>query len=287
MTAHNTWLPALAAAALFGATAHAAEADPDRQVASRVAEVRKLLGPGFIIERSAMFVVAGNLAPARFRRILRGTVGRCSQALWASYCQKKPDYPITIYLFKDDATYREYARKLFGDKEVSHFGYYRPWDQTLVMNIGTGTGTLVHEMTHALVKPDFPDIPTWFDEGLASLHEQCQVAPTKITGLTNWRLAGLQKAIREGRLVPLATLVAMTTAQFRGPGEGLHYAEARYLAMYLQKQGKLRDFYRKFRDNFKKDRTGAHTLEAVTGKPAAALQAEWVAWVETLRYPPR
>ena len=46
-------------------------------------------------------------------------------------------------------------------------------------------------------------------------------------------------------------------------------------------------FYRKFRDNFKKDRTGAHTLETVTGKSAAALQTEWVAWVKTLRYPAR
>lgn len=105
---------------------------------------------------------------------------------------RKPDYPIAIWLFADDRSYRDGAKRLFGDTRVSHFGDFRPWDQTMVMNVGTGTGTLVHELTHALLKPDFPDCPAWFEEGLASLHEQCQLLPTSIRGLVNWRLPELE-----------------------------------------------------------------------------------------------
>jgi hypothetical protein len=139
-------------------------------------------------------------------------------------------------------------------------------------------------MTHALVKPDFPEIPKWFDEGLASLHEQCLPTRTTLKGLVNWRLGELQQAIREGKLVPLTELVATTVEEFLGPEETLHYAEARYLVMYLQRLGLLRGFYREFRDNVKKDPTGAKTLAAVTGKSIPDLEKEWAAWVKTLRF---
>jgi hypothetical protein len=259
-------------------------ADLDRQAASAMTAMRKKLGGGFLVERDGVFVVAGNLSRRQFDAYLQHTIGAGARALWNAYCTKKPDYLITIYLFRDDKSYRHWAKELFGDRDVSHFGYYRPWDQTLVMNIGTGGGTLVHELTHALVKPDFPDIPTWFDEGLGSLHEQCSLAGGGIVGLVNWRLPAVQEAVRKGALVPLTRLVATTTAEFRGAKESLHYAEARYLCMYLQKLGVLKRFYREFRDGFKEDRTGAKTLVKVTGKPLADLEREWVAWVKTLRW---
>jgi len=259
----------------------------DAATGRRLAAMRDRLGSGFLVEREGIFLIAGNLTPPVFERIRVQTIRLCAEAMWETYFQRKPDYPILICLFADDASYRHWAKDLFADTEVSHFGYYRPGDHTLVMNIGTGTGTLVHEMTHALIRPDFPSVPTWFDEGLASLHEQCQVAGDRIVGLVNWRLPELQKAIEAGRLVPLAALVATSDAEFRGEERGLHYAEARYLAMYLQQRGLLERFYRQFRDGHKGDPTGAKTLAAVTGHSLQELERDWVAWVKTLRFPPR
>ena len=85
------------------------------------------------------------------------------------------------------------------------YGYYKPQQRTLVMNISTGGGTLVHELTHALIDFDFPLVPDWFNEGLASLHEACHILPdeSRIEGLTNWRLPGLQQAVAERRLPSL------------------------------------------------------------------------------------
>ncbi len=272
---------------LAAALAAAAADDLGKKVEKKLGEVKAKLDDSFIVEREGLYVVAGNLPRGQFERIRRGTIRASSERMWTAYFEKKPDYPIVVYLFQGDKSYRGWAKKLFNDTRVSHFGYYRPWDQTLVMNIGTGTGTLVHELTHALMKPDFPDVPTWFDEGLASLHEQCSIGRETIVGLENWRLPALQKAIKEKRLVPLPALVATTAAEFRGENEGLHYAEARYLCLYLQRQGLLRKFYRAFRDSFKDDPTGAKTLARVTGKTLPELEEKWVPWVLTLRFPPR
>jgi len=256
----------------------------DVEAARKTLLMKEKLGDGFIVERDGIFLIAGNLPRAQFESYCTYTIGAGARALWNTYCEKKPDPFITIYLFRDDKTYRHWAKELFGDTNVSHFGYYRPWDHTMVMNIGTGGGTLVHELTHALVKPDFPKIPTWFDEGLGSLHEQCRFASGTIVGMVNWRLPAVQKAIADGTLVPLEKLVAMNTGQFRGDKESLHYAEARYLCMYLQKLGVLEKFYKAFRDGFKDDTTGAKTLVRVTGKPIPDLEREWIAWVRTLRW---
>ena len=112
------------------------------------------------------------------------------------------------------------------------------------MNVGTGTGTLVHELTHALIAPDFPNVPDWFNEGLASLYEQCSLGPDTITGHENWRLPALQKAIQSGKLRPLSELIA--DDDFRNNERvGLNYAEARYLMFYLQEKGQLRQLLRR------------------------------------------
>ena len=73
-----------------------------------------------------------------------------------------------------------------------------------MLNLGTGTGTLLHELTHALADFDVPDMPDWLNEGLASLHEQCRFRNDEqgpwIEGLVNWRLDALQAVVRQSRL---------------------------------------------------------------------------------------
>ncbi len=73
-----------------------------------------------------------------------------------------------VWLFTDEKPYAEHSLRIYGDKDVSVYGYYKPDKRVLVMNIGTGGGTLVHELTHALAAFDFPGQPDWFNEGLAS-----------------------------------------------------------------------------------------------------------------------
>ena len=155
-----------------------------------VAQCKKLakdfapkLDKSFICVVEPPFVVFGNDDEAKVRRQIDGCITAPCKAMWAAYFEKKPDEPITVLLFKDDETYRDWAKKLFDDTDVSHFGYYKPDKRTMVMNISTGGGTLIHELTHALIVYDFPDVPRWFNEGLGSLHEGCQIGPDNIIGM--------------------------------------------------------------------------------------------------------
>ena len=85
------------------------------------------------------------------------------------------------------------------------------------------------------------------------MHEQCHIHPdeTGIEGLVNWRLDGLQKALANGTLRSLASLIGDNDV--RGAKETTNYAQARYFCLYLQEQGLLDDFYRRFRTNQKRD----------------------------------
>jgi hypothetical protein len=230
------------------------------------------------------FVIAGDGTEAQLARYRDGTVVAATRALQATYFDKHPAEPVLILLFEKAEPYKRLAKQWFGDDEVPHFGFFRRADNVMLMNVSTGTGTLVHEMVHALMAPDFPDVPDWFNEGLASLFEQCSLGTDTITGHENWRLPDLQKSIRRKTLRPLSEMIG-DEHFYDDERVGINYAQARYLMFYLQKKGLLRDYYRKFRDGVKDDPTGIKTLKAVLKTDDLdAFDKSWRAWVLTLRF---
>jgi hypothetical protein len=155
------------------------------------------------------------------------------------------------------------------------------------MNIATGGGTLVHEIVHPFIASNFPDCPSWFNEGLASLYEQARDRDGHIAGLTNWRLRGLHAAIRDGELPSFEKLCGTTTRQFYDHDRGTNYAQARYLCYYLQEHGLLVKFYRAFRRHVGTDPTGIDTLKSVLGEEdLAAFQNRWEQYVLKLKFEP-
>ena len=166
----------------------------------------------------------------------------------------------------------------------SDLGYYSSEHRALVMNIGSGGGTLVHEMVHPFMEANFPACPSWFNEGLASLYEQCGEEDGRIWGYTNWRLSGLQEAIRAGTLPPFSDLFASGDDGFYGRDPGTNYAQARYLCYWLQVKGRLRAFYRDFVDAAAEDPTGERTVTRHVGGDLVAFQATWQRFVLGLRF---
>ncbi len=253
------------------------------------AEMKKELGEDFIVQRTGVFVLAGNLSTRNLSRFKTETVEACARALWNDFFASKPEYPIRIYLFRDRASYRKWVKKLAGFEPHSPYGFYLPDSKSLMMNIATGGGTLVHEMTHALTAPDFADCPTWLFEGLGCLFEQCRVTPSgHIKGMVNWRLP----VLRRGGFVPLEELVKMSDVEFRGENEPLNYANARYLCFYMQERGLLRKFYKTFRKahNAGEDQTGWASFNKVIAAASvtpAEFEKNWHAWVKTLKWPIR
>lgn len=232
------------------------------------------------------FVLAGDGSPQQLATYRDQTVLGAARALAAQFFKTPPDEPILILLFETEAPYKRLAKKWFNDDDVPHYGFYRHHDRAMLMNVSTGTGTLVHELTHALIAPDFPTVPDWFNEGLASLYEQCQYGPggRSIRGLPNWRLPALQKAIKDGTLRSLPEMIG--DDDFRNDDRvGINYAEARYLMFYLQEKGLLQKYYVAFRDGAKKDPTGLETLKTIIApQKIEAFEKQWRAWVMTVKF---
>jgi hypothetical protein len=258
------------------------EADFDRHVK---ALKKKVPAEEFTIVVVRPFVVIGDDEPDEVQRRAKHTVQWAVEKLKAAYFAKEPDEILDIWLFKDKQSYEEHAKSIFHTKPDTPYGYYSAVDRALVMNIGTGSGTLVHEIVHPFVAANFPQCPAWFNEGLGSLYEQCGEEDGQIHGYTNWRLPGLQAAIRKKRVPSFQTLCSTTNDEFYEKDKGTNYAQARYLCYYLQQQGLLRKFYRRFHANRKDDPTGYETLQDVLGRrDMAAFQQEWEAYVLKLRF---
>lgn len=257
----------------------------EQALQAELQKVRRQVGAEFRTAIVKPFVVAGDLSAAEFEKICAQTIRWAVEMLRKDFFSDDPEAVITIYLFADKESYRKHALSLFGDRPDTPYGYYSREHRVLVMNIATGTGTLVHEIVHPFLEADFRLAPSWLNEGLASLFEQCRQREGRIVGLLNWRLGVLKKGLLAGNLVPLEKLLATSTEDFYEDPHGMHYAQARYLCYYLQEQRLLRKFYREFKKNQKVDPTGRITLLKVTGKSSLEeLQDEWLEFLAPLNY---
>ena len=230
------------------------------------------------------FVVIGDESPATVRQRSTQTVQWAVNRIKRDYFSKDPDEIIDIWLFKDEESYEENAKELFGSKPDTPFGYYSPRHKSLVMNISTGGGTLVHEIVHPFMRANFSECPSWFNEGLASLYEQCRDYNGHIWGNTNWRLTGLQEAIIDDTVPSFEELCATTTHEFYDEDPGTNYSQARYLCYYLQQHGLLIKYYHEFRRNAEDDPTGYKTLVKILGDPDMdEFKRKWQEYVTRLR----
>ncbi len=252
--------------------------------AQHIIELKKKLPDGFSLFIERPFVVVGDGGPDDVKSLCQGTVKWSVELLKRDYFRRDPDEIISIWLFKDDASYRKYTKSVFGDEPGTPYGYYSPAHRALIMNIATGGGTLVHEIVHPFVRANFPKCPAWFNEGLGSLYEQCGERDGHIVGFPNWRLPGLQRAIKADAIPSFKELTSTSDSEFYGDDKGTNYAQARYLCYYLQEQGKLTTFYHDFVANQKVDPTGYKTLvKTLDEGDMDAFTKNWETFVLKLR----
>ena len=241
---------------------------------------------GYTVLVEPPFVVVGDGPPDAVRQRAAGTVRWTVRKLEQDFFDQRPKRILDVWLLSSKASYEAQNRRLFGGPPSTPYGYYSARYGALVMNIATGGGTLVHEIVHPYMEANFPACPAWFNEGLGSLFEQSAERDGHIVGLTNWRLAGLQRAIRRGEIPSIETLTHTTDDQFYADDSGVHYAEARYLLYYLQERGLLREYYRRFHRNQKKDPSGYDTLVALLGeRDMPAFQRRFERYVLGLSFP--
>jgi hypothetical protein len=269
------------------------EADFTQHIGQLRARLKKMLPPidsgnqpaaEFSIVIQAPFVVIGDEPKQAVRQHAEGTVKWAVDRLKQDFFLSDPKDILDIWLFKDKASYEKHTRRLFEETPTTPYGYYSSYHKALIMNIETGGGTLVHEIVHPFMEANFPACPPWFNEGLGSLYEQSGDVNGHIHGFTNWRLPGLQRAIKSAQVPSFKDLTAMDTNAFYNEDKGVNYAQARYLCYYLQEKGVLTRFYQQFHAHQKEDPSGFNTLQKVLEERDMDLfKTKWEKYVLDLR----
>lgn len=260
--------------------------DGDRN--RRVAKAKEELGPRTVTAViSDIFVVIGPpgwQGPAFDQSValMRNSMAGFMNNRFGS----KPSRAISVYLFPSGQPYEAFCKKKYEAPCIAHYGFYQPSDRYMVMNAGLGLGTLTHEIVHPLVEADFPQAPTWINEGIASVFEAPVITkPGEIHGVKNWRHPRLKRAMTsagEKEHARLDVLFGMRDDVFRGDGEDLHYAMARYVCQWLDERGKLWTFYQRWRDTADTDPTGVKAFTEVVGMTPVEAHAVWSKWVLAL-----
>lgn len=225
------------------------------------------------------YIIAGNMSEDVLDRLHRDVIRPTERALTVSFFDSTPTEPITIVAFSDGEAFREFARRVDRRQSDSYYGYYLRPSRRIVVDISTGAGTLAHELTHALAHFDFPTMPEWFDEGLASLFEQSEFTDNgrRLTGGDNWRVHHVLRALHDNRMRSTAELASQG---LRADFQAIDYAQARYMCLYLQDQQLLEPFYRKLRARSEIDPNGWQTLQELLAlEKSSEVDADFRRWV--------
>jgi hypothetical protein len=204
--------------------------------------------------------VLATIEHGRARVVIRGTLSRAEQRravelvdqviadVERRFTQSRDhaDPTVTLCLLPDARSYTVVA-SAFGDIP-SEWGFYRPDYRIAIANVGQSIGNLRHELVHPLLGDDFPRIPAWLNEGIAALYGTSRPARRGVEFLVNYRLRDLQRALSRGELPTLAELAASTDADVRGDRAPVFYAMARYVLLFVEREGKLGELYAAMRD---------------------------------------
>ncbi|QDV31069.1 hypothetical protein Spb1_30070 [Planctopirus ephydatiae] len=210
-------------------------------------QLRMELGTDFQILARAPFVLASDSTMEDLQWMYANVLLPSQHALSISYFDSPVNKPIKIILVKSAARWNSLRPRWPGFRPVEYAGFYSRDDHCIAINLETGIGSLAHELTHALIHSDFENCPEWFDEGLASLHEECEFneTATALKGLPNWRYQHFREALHRSQAPALKILISQPFATSNAPA--IEYAHSRLFCIYLQQQGVLESFYRRLR----------------------------------------
>jgi hypothetical protein len=196
--------------------------------------------------------------------------------------------PIRAYYFTTWEGERATHHKLLGTDPVSAVGCWTSPPLRLWGSANVGTGTLAHELVHAIILSEWPNMPGWLNESLA-VGVGCprvgiQNGPNVVTDL--WVLVG-KKSLEKGKWAPLRETLK---------GKAIDYTQldrtmvdlfpgcqvatgplntGRLLVRWLDATGKLPAFYQKCRDS----KDPGTTLKSVASKDIDAVEQDLIQWV--------
>ncbi len=224
------------------------------------------------------FVVIGNDDPDTVRRYARHEVAWAAMLIKNDFFPSDPGRIRDVWLFNNAYTFRHYSGRLFDVNPDNDFSDYLQSGRVILINIGTGGGTVATTLMDVYLGENFPRCPFWFRVGFGELYWMPTERNGHIYAYPNWRLTQLQDAIRADHVLSFQDLIT------GDPNIGLrnqsYLTQARYLCYYMQEKGLLGKYFTQLQANIDADPTGLQTLEEVLGETDLFnFQSRWSQWV--------
>lgn len=241
------------------------EARTKKQALIFQSELKKRFRLEFKIRRFKYFVLACRCNVKR-RNHLQFYTEQFFKQIYPRYFRYEPRQIFKIVYFKN-------RKEMFKVTGRASYGYYTFKDRTFYTYVGSGHGTLWHEMMHAFIHAEYSGSrPQWFEEGLASFYEMAFLdARGRLKeGYANWRLPGMQKRLRAGKIAALSN--ALQNYAFN---DQFHYAEARWFFAYLWMESKLDRFVIYYLNNLQNIRDPHQRFIALQSYLQSLLGKKW------------
>lgn len=240
--------------------------------------LKKQFGEGYTyeIEESRKLIFATNQSLETLQR-MKDHLFRFADAQWKMLWDNKPSYYITV-VCPDRATFKKMAKPGVG-------GWYNPGNKILVCgDIGL---TLNHEFTHALHFADQEArrmaAPIYIIEGFSTLFESSGFVGDKLKPrLISGRFSAIRRATERNGHVAWEQFRVCQQSQYGG----FHYAQGRYMMIYIYENDKLRKWYDTYCETYKEDRSGKKAWEKIFEKSFGEIEKEWITWMNNLKYDP-
>jgi len=240
---------------------------------------------GMSITKYKQFVIFSDMNDELTFKLIENDVRFTIEAMTNNYVNTLPDVVTPIYLFEQFDNYKKFVLDNYDidEDDISPYGFYKISKNVIVVRYVTWKGSIIHEITHRFIRSDFPEAPSWFDEGFASLNEKATFKNGNLIGEFSYRIIPLRRAMNENTYTGLKHLMETNDEVLYGKRTSYYYAQSRYLLMYLQEKGLLEKFYKTFRDNYNKDNSGIRQLEEVTGKSLKTLDTELLEYIKSFK----
>jgi len=194
--------------------------------------------------------------------------------------------PLKIYYLVNESDTQELLKKHGIDFEG--YGKYVASEQAVYTHqylnngVATGWGTVFHEITHHFVAQNYKNVPSWFNEGLATFFaEQTRIVKGKLTlGRPNpWRERELRNMIENGLQIDVKFLTSTTIAQFYSWKPAYHVDRA--LFYWLYETGRFDAYLR----NAQLKGCSLSVLKETVGKSEIEINQEILSFIKANCYP--
>ncbi len=146
--------------------------------------------------------------------------------------------PTAIYVFRDDASFRPY-KKRFGGAVDDLAGYFVAERDGNYVGLnasprGNPFAPVYHEYVHYFINNNFPNVPLWFNEGIAECFSTFRPAGSKLE--IGRPIETYIERLEPGPLLPLRRLLAVDTSSpeyNERDRTGVFYAQSWALVHYL------------------------------------------------------